>query len=614
MFDLVQKNKTAVQVVLGLVALGLVVGVGVSGYSAMEGGDDFYAKVGGSRITERDVAQATSGQAVSNEMKPMVVEQLVRQKLLLQAAAKQNFVATEAELQKAIMAIPAFQENGHFDPKKYESLLAAQQMTAAQFEERVRDDIALRQLLSAFVSGNFQSQRTMDRMAKLLGEKRSVSVALLKPEAYLAQVNVSEAELKQYYDQHQQELKTPEMVKLAYVVLSQADLAKAQNVSDADVQQYFDAHKADLGKEERRAAHILIATPKGANAEQLAAATAKAESVLKDVRANPARFAELAKQFSQDPGSAEQGGDLGWFGPGAMVKPFDDAVFKLEKGQLSGVVQSDFGFHIIKLEDVRGRTLADLKPEIEQKLKLEKAQATFQSQLEKFNEVVYQQGSSLQPAADQFKLQVQQSGWVTRQGAQDQLLNNPKLAEAVFSDDVLKGKHNTEAIEVAPGTVVSARIVEHKPAAVPPLATVSPDLLAKLKQEKALKLAQEDGARKLAGLQKGESVAADWQPGGEFSRGEAPRGVDPQTLNALFRAPADKLPAFVGNAVPQQGYVLYRVEKSTPAPKLDAQLLQRMREGLGQMYGQVEIASYIDSLRKSAKIEYGKALQAKPAE
>ncbi|MBM3115309.1 peptidylprolyl isomerase [Jeongeupia naejangsanensis] len=613
MFDLVQKNKTAVQVVLGLVALGLVVGFGVSGYSAMEGGDDFYAKVGGSRITERDVAQATNGQTVSNEMKPMVVEQLVRQKLLLQAAAKQNFVATESELQKAIAAIPAFQENGHFDPKKYETLLASQQMTAAQFEERVRDDIALRHLLSAFVAGNFQSQRTMDRMAKLLGEKRSVSVAVLKPEAYFAQANVSDAEIKQYYDQHQQELKTPEMVKVAYVVLSQADLAKTQNVSDADVQQYFDAHKADLGEEERRAAHILIATPKGASAEQLAAAKAKAESVLKEVTANPARFAELAKQYSQDPGSAEQGGDLGWFGHGAMVKPFDDAVFKLNKGQLSGLVQSEFGFHIIKLEDVRGRTLADLKPEIEQKLKLERAQAAFQGQLEKFNELVYQQGSSLQPAADQFKLQVQQSGWITRQGSQDQLLNNPKLAEAVFSDDVLKGKHNTEAIEVAPGTVVSARIVEHKPAAVPSLAIVSADLAAKLKTEKALKLAQEDGARKLAALQKGETVVAEWQPGGELNRGEA-RGIDPQTLSAVFRAPADKLPSYVGNAVPQQGYVLYRVEKSTPAPQLDAQLLQRMREGLGQMYGQVEIASYIDSLRKSAKIEYGRALQAKPAE
>ncbi|BCL75711.1 peptidylprolyl isomerase [Jeongeupia sp. HS-3] len=613
MFDLVQKNKTAVQVVLGLVALGLVVSVGVTGLSAMQDGNDFYAKVGGSEITERDVALATNGQAVSNDMKPMVVEQLIRQKLLLQAAAKQNFVATDAEMQKAIMAIPAFQENGQFSPKRYEEMLAAQQMTVAQFELRVRDDIALRQLLSAFVSGNFQSQRAMDRMAKLLGEKRTVSVSLLKPDAYLGQVSVSEAELKQYYDKHQDEFKTPEMVRLAYVVFSQDDIAKAQTVSDSDVQQYFDEHKADLAKEERRAAHILITVAKDASAEQRAAAKAKAAEVLKEVRANPARFAELAKQYSQDPGSAQQGGELGWFARGAMVKPFDDAVFKLDKGQLSDLVQSDFGFHVIKLEDVRSRTLAELKPEIEQKLRQQKAQAAFQNQLEKFNEVVYQQGSSLQPAADQFKLQVQQSDWVTRKGAKDAQLNNPKLAEAVFSDDVLKGKHNTEAIEVAPGTVVSARVIEHKPAEVPPLATVAADLSAKLKQEKALKLALEDGAKKLAALQKGEAVAGEWQPAGELNRGEQ-RGIDAQTLNAVFRAPADKLPAYVGSAVPGQGYVLYRVEKSTPAPQLDAQMLQRMRDGLAQTYGQVEIASYIDSLRKSAKVEYSKAMQAKPAQ
>ncbi|AOX99774.1 peptidylprolyl isomerase [Jeongeupia sp. USM3] len=613
MFDLVQKNKTAVQVVLGLVALGLVVGFGVSGYSAMQDGDDFYAKVGGSRITERDVALATEGQAVSNEMKPMVVEQLIRQKLLLQAAAKQGFAATDAEMQKVIMAVPAFQENGQFSAKRYQEMLAAQQMTVAQFEQRVRDDIALRQLLSSFVSGNFQSQKTMDRMAALLGEKRAVAAALLRPEAYLDQVSVSEAEIKQYYDKHKDELKAPEMVKLAYVVLSQDELANAQTVSDAEVQQYFDQHKSELGKEERRAAHILITVAKDASAEQRAAAKTKAEGILKEVRANPARFAELAKQYSQDPGSAQQGGELGWFGRGAMVKPFDDTVFKLDKGQISDVVQTDFGYHVIKLEDARSPALADLKPTIEQKLKLQKAQAAFQSQLAKFNEVVYQQGSSLQPAADQFKLQVQQSGWVTRKGAQDPALNNPKLFDAVFSDDVLKGKHNTEAIEVAPGKVVSARIVEHKPAEVPALATVASELSAKLKQEKALKLAQEDGARKLAALQKGEAVSAEWMPAIDVSR-SMQSGVDAQTLNAMFRAPADKLPAYVGNVVPEQGYVLYRVETSTPAPKLDAQTQQRMRDGLAKMYGEVEISNYIDSLRKSAKIEYGRAMQAKPAE
>ncbi|WP_035053902.1 peptidylprolyl isomerase [Andreprevotia chitinilytica] len=607
MFEFVEKNKTAVQVVLGLVSLGLVVGFGLTGYSAMQGGGDYLAKVAGQQITDRDLAEAAGGQAISDEMRPMLLEQVVRQRMMLAQAKKLNFVPSKQQLQDTIAAVPAFQENGQFSPKRYQDLLASQQMTVDQFEKRVSDDLATRQLLSSFMLSGIQANPTLDRLAKLMGEKRAVAAAIIKPEDFLAQASVSDAEVKQYYDQHQAELKAPEMAKLEYVVLSQAALAAEQTISDDDVQKYFDAHKADLTKEERKAAHILIAAPKTASADEKKAARAKAEELLKQVKANPAKFAELAKANSQDPGSAPNGGDLGWFGQDvSFVAPFKEAVFKLAKGQVSDVVETDFGYHIIKLDDVKTKTLADVKPQILEKLKQQKAQAAFAAQKGKFNDMVYQQADSLKPVADAFKLQVQTSGWVTRTGAQDPMLNNPKLAEAVFGDDVLKKKHNTDGVEVAPGTVVSARVVDYKAAQIPPLATVMPDIQNKLKLEKAIKLAAADGAKKLAALQKGDNVALTWSEPKEVARvGE--RAIDPKQLSTIFAAPADKLPAYAGGDV-GRGFVIYKVVKAVPAPALTPDMRQKLVQQLSQMYGQVEIGNYLAGLKGGIKVEYGRAL------
>ncbi|KAF0815248.1 Peptidyl-prolyl cis-trans isomerase D [Andreprevotia sp. IGB-42] len=608
MFDFVERNKTAVQILLGLVALGLVATAGVAGLDAFQGRSTFLAKVGGTEITERELAEAAQGRPVSEAMKPMLLDQLVQQHLMLAQARKLHFGASPQQLQETISAIPAFQENGQFSPKRYQELLAAQQMTATQFEKRVRDDLASRQLLSSFMLSGIPSNATVDRIAKLTGEKREVTAVLISPADYLVQATVSDAEVKAYYDKNQAEFKAPELVKLEYLTLSQAALADAQTISDDDVQKYFNEHQKELTREQRKAAHILIASPKGAPAEEQKAARAKAEDILKQVKANPAKFAELAKANSDDKGSGENGGDLGWFDDSVQFVPeFKTAALKLGKGEVSGLVQTQFGYHIIRVDDIKTKTLADVKPEIVAKVKQQKAQLAFQSQVEKFNETVYQQADSLKPAADAFKLQVQTSGWVSKTNAQEPQLNNPKLLEAAFSDDVLTKKHNTEGIEVAPGTLIAARVIEHKPAQQTPLAQVSADIQAKLKQEKAFKLAAADGAKKLAALQKGENVQLKWTETRELSRiGE--RSVEPKTLAALFAAPADKLPAYASGEVPGQGYVIYKAIKAVPAPALTAETRKRLVDQLAQAYGQAEMQNYVNGLKRDIKVEYGSAV------
>lgn len=604
MFDLVQKNKTAVQVVLGLVSLGLVVGVGISGYDAFQQDGNYLAKVGGLAITERELAEAVNNQAVPDEMKPALIEQMVQQKLLEAQAKGQRLTVTDESLREFISQIEAFQVDGKFDAKRYKDLLDQQRMTAEDFEAKVKRDLVLRQLVGNLANTGFTSSAMRERMEKLLGERREIQTVVMPAQDYAGAVSVADAEIKKYYDANTAEFKVPEQVKVDFVALSQAVLGVREQISDADIQKYFDEHKAELAKEERKARHILIAFPKGAKPEQKAEAKKQAEAILAEVKQSPDRFADIAQQKSQDPGSARQGGDLGWFGRGTMVKVFEDTVFGLKsKGELSGVVESEFGFHIIKLEDMRDRALADLKPEITEKLKAQRAQAAFQMQSEKFNEIVYQQADSLKPAAEALKVDIQKSEWVSRESAKEIELNNPKLLEALFSDDVLKKKHNTEAIEVVPGVLVSARVVEHKPAQVSPLAEVSAKIGDKLRMEKAVKKAQEEGAARLKELQAGKNPDLKWSPAQEVAR-VGNQQFDEEKLKAIYRVAADKLPGYVGGEIKGLGYALFKVVKVSQAPALPQEARQRMTETLGQMYGQVTVAGYLDALRKQFKVEY----------
>ncbi len=607
MFDLVQKNKTAVQIVLAMVSLGLVVGFGIGGYSAFQQGEDFLAKVGGAAITERDLAEAVNNQTVPDDMKPGVVEQLVQQKLLSEQARALRLSVADATLRDFIATVPAFQVDGKFDSKRYKELLEQQRMTPEIFEQKVKQDLITRQLVGGIASGGFTSAAVQERMEKLLGERRELQVALVPAQEFAKQVVVTDGEIKQYYDAHSAEFKMPELVKLEYLALSQAVLAAKQEVSDAEVQKYYDEHKQEIAKEERKARHILLALPQGATPEQKADLKKQAEALLAEVKQNSPRFAEIAKQKSQDPGSAPQGGDLGWFGRGMMVKVFEDTVFALSKGQVSDIIESEFGFHIIKLDDIRTKALDDAEPEIVQHLKVQKAQAAFQSQSEKLNEIVYQQADSLKPAADALQLEIRKSEWVSREGGKELELANPKIGEAVFSDDVLKKKHNSEAVEVGPGVLVVARVIEHKPEQLSPLADASEKIAAKLRAEKALKRAGEEGAARLKALQAGQIVDLKWTPAQEVIRVGNQQIAEDQ-LKAIFRVPAEKLPGYVGGELKGQGYLIYKVVKVAPAEALAPEARQRMKDTLGQMYGQAAAMGFVEALRKQIKVEYKAAV------
>lgn len=609
MFDFVERNRTAVQVVLGVVTLGLVIGFGVTGLSAWQGGDSYLAKVGSTKITERELNAIIGNRQVQDEMKPMLVEQMIQRQLLLEDAHDQRVFVSESELRDTIAQVPAFQTDGKFDPVKYREALQQAQKTPEMFEQEWRDQVVIRRMLGGLLETGFTSKAQTTLLANVLGEKREIQELRFTPQQYLAlkEIAPTDAEIKAYYDGHQADYKVPEAVRVEYLTLSQDQLASGIQIPDADIQKYFEGHKADFAGEERKVSHILLMVPQDAKPAQKSEVKKQAEALLADLKKNPARFAELAKEKSQDPGSAANGGSLGgWMKrDGKLVKPFEDAAFTQVKGAIGELVETQYGFHIIKVDDVHSKQLADVKPEIEQKLRTQKAQALFVTQQEKLNELVYQQADSLKPAAEALKLKVEQSGWINRKSAEDPKFSAPKMLEALFSDDVLKKKHNSEAIEVSPGVLVAARILEHKAEQMQPLTAVSPAIAEKLKQEKALKRAQDDGAAKIKTLQSGDEKGVVWGKPVQVQRVDV-QSINPELLRGVFRANAAKLPAYVGGADANNGYVIYKLVKAIPAQQAADADRQALSEQVSRINAMGAVRAYLDGLKKEYKVQYGK--------
>ncbi|TIC83728.1 SurA N-terminal domain-containing protein [Crenobacter intestini] len=596
MFDFVHNNKFAIKIILGAVALTFV-GFGVGSYSTVTD-DPYLAKVGERKVVKADLDRVLEGQNANAATRQAALESLIRQNLVLADAEAADLAVGGAELRRVIASIPAFQQDGKFSPERYKEFLANRYMSPEGFEAQVRQDVMLQSQLLPYTGSHFVAKTVAQRMAALLGETRDVQALVIRPQAFLAEVKVSDAAIKAFYEANKARFRTPEQVKLDYIVLSQQAMAGKQKVDEAAVRKYYEAHKAELGGEERRVAHILLTVDSAAGADAKAKVKAQAEALLKEIQANPARFAELAKARSQDPGSAANGGDLGYFGRGAMVKPFEDAAFALDKGQISTLVETQFGYHILKLEDVKAPSFDALRPQIEAQLARQQSTAAFRAEADKLGELAYQQGGSLEPASKALGLTIEQSGWVSREAPGQGVLANPKLLEAAFSDDVLKGKHNSEPVDVGDNTLVVVRVNAHKPAAAQPLSEVSDAIRAELAQKEAVKLARAKGEALLAELKAGKGdVAAAWGQMVPVSR-KSPQGLPMADVRAIFAAPAKTLPAYAGLEREGGDYVLYRVDKVEPAAAASPQEVAQLSAVVSELSSNALVSGYLQGLRQ----------------
>jgi len=623
MFRFVEKQKVLIQILLGGIALTFATW-GIQSYTSFRGQSDAVATVNGIKLTQREYDDALQRQQQrlrqlfgdrvdldaldTAATRRALLESMIDNRLVASAAAKARLAVSDDTLREAILGIPAFQEDGRFTRSAYEAVLRSQGMTPQGFESSMRYELTLRQVSNAVSDSAIGSRTVAARLAKLLEEKREVSEALVPAQPFMSQVKVDPAQAKAYYDSHQDEFRVPERMRVQYVVLSGEALAATEPVTQAELKQAYEAnasrYKAD---EQRRASHILIQVEPDAKPAVREAALKKAEEILAEVRKSPGSFAELAKKYSQDPGSAEKGGDLGYFDRGMMVKPFADAVFALGKvGDISGVVKSDYGYHIIELTGIqpgRTRTLDDVRKELTAELQKQKAARAYAEAAERFSNLVFEQADSLQAVAQRFQLKLQTTGWITR--AVDKApppLDNAKLMNAVFSDDVLVKKHNTPAVEVAPETMVAARVLEHEVASLRKFDDVKSAIEQELRRQEALKLAAKEGAARLSKLRLGADAGLKWGAPRQVTRRDA-KGLSQEALRRIVTADASKLPAYVGADKDDAGYAIYRISKVIePDKKTDAQMATNV-SNLERAEGQADYDAFVASLRKRADIQ-----------
>lgn len=617
MFEYVRNNPKIVQLFLLLITLPFAF-VGIQSFVSNRGGGDEIASVGKSKISPQEWQRALRDQegklraSLGNNFNPAmmdnpavrraVLESLINERVLALHAAESGLTTSDAMLAQVIESVPAFQDNGKFSRQRYDAYVAGQDLSQAAFEARLRQDISLQQLIGAVRGGSISGKAPADRWVAALEESREVSEAVLDPQQFAAQVKLGADAAKAYYDGHRNAFETPERLRAEYLVLSQDSLAGQVAVSDEDVKNWYQSHADSYRQnEERRASHILIKAGKDASAAEVKAAEAKAEEILAQVRKHPADFAKLAKQYSQDPGSADKGGDLGWFSRGMMVKSFEDAVFGLKENEISGLVRSDFGFHIIKLTGIKAekqRSLDEVRADIVADLKSQAERKKYDELAESFSNTVYEQADSLKPAADKFKLTIQQSPWLVKGGKAAAPFDNPKLIAALFSADAIKNKHNTEAVEVAPGTLVSARVLDYQPSALQPLAAVQKNIEAQLTREEAAKLALSAGEADLAKLVHGDQVDLAWSPVRTVSRLTA-TGFAPDALTAIFRADVAKLPAYTGVALPDGSYAVYRIAQVQPfvATKATEEQTKSLHQQYEKVIADQEFSAWLAALR-----------------
>lgn len=626
MFDAVRNNKKIVQVFLALITLPFAF-FGVESYVRSTGAGEDVAKIGDSKITQPQFQQALREQQEklraqlggqfdpkildTPEARSAILDDLISQRLLLQEASKKGLFVGDDAIRRTIGSIEAFKVDGSFSSERYEAALRGQGMTPAGFEAQLRQDLILQQLAGALAQSGMTAQSVGERVLALQTEKREVLEFRFSVDGYLEKVKLADGEVRKFYDENSKQFAVPEQAKAEYLVLSMDTIGAQLTVGDAEIKSWYDDHRSRfLQPEERRASHILIGSDKIGKAK----AKAKAEGVLKEVQKNPAAFAELAKKNSDDPGSAAKGGDLGFFGRGMMVKPFEDVAFKQKEGEISGIVESDFGFHIIKVTGIhasREKALADVKGEIEAELKKTAAARKFAEAAEAFSNTVYEQSDSLKPAAEKFKLSIKQSDWLGRQAnPANGPLANEKLLAALFSEDSIKNKRNTEAVEVAPNTLVAARILDHRPASLQPFDSVKAAIEGQLKYRDAQAQAKKDGELRLAALKKGEDKLA-WGSAKSISRMDS-RQIPPPAASAVFKTDVSKLPAYTGVELPGIGYVLFKISKLEAGEKMDDARRQASLGQIGALGVQEEIRLYLVALRDRYKVDVNKAaLEAK---
>ena len=624
MLEFIRTHQRLMQFILLLIIFPSFAFLGIESYLRMSDKEPPVAKVAGQNITQRewDAAQARQIERFkqvfgeqfnqnmfdSPEARQGVLENLLAQRAMSAHVMENHLTVSNDTLRNTIAEIPGLKNpDGQFDKQRYQQLLAAQGLTPEKFEAGLRHDLAVQQINAVVQGTAFSPKSVVARVSSLNQQAREVQELVLTLQSFRSQVKITDAMAEEYYKQHPAQFELPEIVKAEVVVFNPDVVEAGIVVSDADIKAYYDQNLARYKTDEqRRASHILIAAGKDAPAADKEAAKAKAEKILAQLRKSPNDFAKLAKENSQDPGSAERGGDLDFFGKGMMVKPFEEAAYALKEGEISDVVQSDFGFHIIRLTALKAATtrpLSEVKANITDEIRRQQVGKKYSEMAEIFTNLVYEQPDSLKPVAEKLGLKIETISGLTRKPTtaypKTAAYNQPKFLSAIFSDEATKNKRNTEAIEVGPRFLIAGHVVDYKPVTHSPLAQVRQQVEESIMLLETEKLALKTGEAKLAELRNGGT--AEFSAAKAISRNNN-SSTPPPAVYAIMKADANKLPAFVGVNLGGMGYRIFRINKIVEQPADEASAKSEEQQ-VNEFLAAQEMAAYLGVIKKRANAE-----------
>lgn len=602
MFNIVEKNQKLVKGIMIVVASTFVLW-GIGGYLSNTGDDGYVAKVGGIKIYPQDIDNAIS-QNPQNTDKMQVMLGLINRQLLLSNIDAYHMVATKEQLQQQIASMQVFQNSaGQFDLTKYQDFLREKLISAEAFQSTIGQQVLLTEFIDLFRNSYFSSALFTKQFAKLISRERSVASYTINPMQFYSKINPNDKQINDYYTQNITNFTIPERVKLQYLVLDPLAIGQKVKISDAEVKRYIDEHRAKMtGHEQVDASHILLAFPENADAKAKAATKARAEQILIQVRQNPANFAKLAKQYSQDTGSASNGGNLGSFGRGVMVKPFENAAFNLKPGQISNLVETQYGYHIIKVNSISGNDANSVRKLALAQLQKQKAAALLQKDLDQLNDITYNHPDNLDAAAKQLGLDLMVSKtWVDKGGVATEFAD-PKIQKAIFSTEVIRKHHNSEVVDLGNGSYAVYRVTDYKEARVEPLSEVKEQIVQQLKQQGARNMASDEGKKILQGLSDGKINLAFTNPQNITLLGQNAQ-VQPNTVRQIFAVNLSKLPAYTSSMDANGAFVIYKIS----GERVDNKLNKQNEEVATQLLNSDSMAvfgAYLGSLRSVYDVSY----------
>lgn len=625
MFDTVRNNSKLMMGLLFMLVIPSMVMFGIEGYSRFNEQGVSVAEVGGQKITRQEwddahrrevdrlraqMPQLDAKLLDAPDVRRDTLERLVNDRMLAVAAKQQGWVTSDARLARELQQNPTIASlrgpDGKIDMDRYRQLAAAQGLTPEGLENQIRQDLAMRQVLASVQASALPLAHPTELAVNAWLQQREIQVQRWTPAEFASRVQATDEQLRAFHTQNADRYRSAETVDVQYLVLDAQSLAASITLPEADVRGYYEQNLQRLaGQEQRRVSHILLAAAKDAPAAERDKAKAKAQDLLQQLRAKPKQFADLARRHSQDPGSASRGGDLDFFAKGAMVKPFEEAAFALKEGQLSDVVETDFGFHILLLTGIKAPKTPSfevMRAQLEADLRKQQAQRKFAELAETFSNTVYEQSDTLQPLADKLKLSLQQAKGVGRTGSGlPPALANPKLVQALFSEDAIGKRRNTEAIELGNNTLVSARVLQHQPSVLRSFEEVQTQVRQHYIAQEAAKLAQQEGQSRLAALQ--AQASTRWRAPELVISREQPQNQAPALISAVLSAAPDKLPAVVGVDLGDMGYAAVRVSRIVPRDAMPEKQARATREQFARLWGQAEMEAYVAALRKAYKAE-----------